>query len=162
MIKVTVNGKNEFTVEGNSLNGKPVDWDMIEIRGYTFHIISNNKSYNATLVSFNAEEKIMTLNVNGNDYEVSIKDKTDLLLQQLGINSKSSSSVQSIKAPMPGLIISVSVKAGDEVKKGDLLLILEAMKMENAIKSPRDGKIRQVNIELKQPVEKNQTLIEFE
>ena len=104
----------------------------------------------------------MVLNVNGTDYEVSIKDKNDLLLQQLGISVKSSSAVQFIKAPMPGLIINVSVNPGDEVKKGDTLLILEAMKMENVIKSPRDGKVKKVNVSLRNAVEKNQVLLEFE
>lgn len=162
MIKATINGKKEFTVEGTNLSGDAIDWDLIEVRENTFHIIKDNKSYNATLISFNAEEKTMVLNVNGNEYEISIKDKNDLLLQQLGINAKSSSAVQFIKAPMPGLIINVSVNVGDEVKKGDTLLILEAMKMENVIKSPRDGKIKKVNIELKKAVEKNQVMLEFE
>jgi biotin carboxyl carrier protein len=63
---------------------------------------------------------------------------------------------------MPGLIISISTSAGDEVQKGDVLLILEAMKMENVIKSPRGGKIKKVNVALRQPVEKNQVIIEFE
>lgn len=162
MIKATINGKQEFTVEGNSLNGTEIDWDLLELRNDTFHIIKDNKSYNATLISFNAEEKTMVLNVNGNDYEVSIKDKNDLLLQQLGISVKTSSAIQLLKAPMPGLIINVSVNAGDEVKKGDTLLILEAMKMENVIKSPRDGKIKKVNVELRKAVEKNQVMLEFE
>lgn len=162
MIKATINGKQEFTVEGNSLNGTVVDWDLLELRNDTFHIIKDNKSYNATLISFNVEEKTMMLNVNGNDYEVSIKDKNDLLLQQLGISVKTSSAIQLLKAPMPGLIINVSVNVGDEVKKGDTLLILEAMKMENVIKSPRDGKIKKVNIELRKAVEKNQVMLEFE
>lgn len=162
MIKATINGKQEFTVEGNSLNGTAIEWDLLELRNDTFHIIKDNKSYNATLISFNAEEKTMVLNVNGNDYEVSIKDKNDLLLQQLGISAKTSSAVQLLKAPMPGLIINVSVNVGDEVKKGDTLLILEAMKMENVIKSPRDGKIKKVNVELRKAVEKNQVMLEFE
>src|ERR1039457_381215 len=123
MIKATVNGKKEFAIEKNSVDGVEVPWDMIEFRENTFHIIRNNKGYNATLVSFNPEEKTMVINVNGNDYEVSIKDKYDLLMQQLGINSKISSAVQNIKAPMPGLIINISVGEGAEVKKGDSLLI---------------------------------------
>ena len=162
MIKATINGKKEFTVEGINLNGTAVDWDLIEVRENTFHIIKDRKSYNATLISFNAEEKTMVLNVNGNDYEISVKDKNDLLLQQLGISAKTSSAVQFIKAPMPGLIINVSVNVGDEVKKGDTLLILEAMKMENVIKSPRDGKIKKVSVELRKAVEKNQVMLEFE
>ncbi len=162
MIKATINGKQEFTVDGKNLNGTSIDWDLIEVRDNTFHIIKDNKGYNATLVSYNPEEKTMVLNVNGTDYEVSIKDKNDLLLQQLGISVKSSSAVQFIKAPMPGLIINVSVNPGDEVKKGDTLLILEAMKMENVIKSPRDGKVKKVNVSLRNAVEKNQVLLEFE
>ncbi len=161
MIKATINGKKEFSVGDNELNGQAVEWDIIEVRDNTFHILKDNKSYNATLISFSAEEKTMVINVNGNDYEISIKDKYDLLLQQLGITAKSASAVQSIKAPMPGLIINVVAKEGDEVKKGDTLLILEAMKMENVLKSPRDGVIKKVKAELKQTVEKNQVLIEF-
>ena len=162
MIKATVNGKTEFSIEKNALDGVPVEWDMIEVHDNTFHILRDNKGYNATLISFNAEEKTMVINVNGNDYEITIKDKYDLLMQQLGINSKAGAIVQNIKAPMPGLIINISVKEGDEVKKGDALLILEAMKMENVIKSPRDGKIKKLNVQLKQAMEKNQVMLEFE
>lgn len=162
MIKATVNKKAEFTIDKNLVNGKENEWDLVEFRENTFHVIKDNKGYNAMLVSFNAEEKTMVLNVNGNDYEISVKDKNDLLLQQLGINVKSSSVIQSIKAPMPGLIINVSANAGDDVKKGDTLLILEAMKMENVIKSPRDGKVKKINVQLKQAVEKNQVMLEFE
>ena len=63
---------------------------------------------------------------------------------------------------MPGLIIKIWVNEGDEVKKGDALLILEAMKMENVIKSPRDGKVKKLNVQLKQAMEKNQVMLEFE
>ncbi len=162
MIKATVNGKKEFSIEGKQLNGESVEWDLIEIRKNSFHIIRDHKGYNATLVSFNAEEKSMIINVNGTDYEIIIKDKYDLLLQQLGINSKSSTTTQLVKAPMPGLIIQIMATESEEVKKGDSLLILEAMKMENVIKSPRDGKIKKIHIALKQAVEKNQVLVEFE
>jgi biotin carboxyl carrier protein len=162
MIKATVNGKKEFTIEKDSVDGVEVSLDMVEFRENTFHILKDNKGYNATLISFNTEEKTMVINVNGNDYEVSIKDKYDLLMQQLGINSKTISAVQNIKAPMPGLIINISVQEGAEVKKGDSLLILEAMKMENVIKSPRDGKIKKISVQLRAAVEKNQVMLEFE
>ena len=162
MIKATVNGKKQFAIEKNTMDGQEIQWDLIEFRENIFHIIKGDKGYSATLISFNAEEKTMVVNVNGNDYEIAIKDKHDLLLQQLGINAKSSTAVQNIKAPMPGLIIQIAATEGAEVKKGDALLILEAMKMENVIKSPRDGKIKKVHVQLKQPVEKNQLMLEFE
>lgn len=162
MLKATVNKKTEFTIDKNNVNGTENVWDLVEFKENTFHVIKDNKGYNAMLVSYSAEEKSMVINVNGNDYEIAIKDSNDLLLQQLGIATKSSSVVQFIKAPMPGLIINVSVSEGTEVKKGDTLLILEAMKMENVIKSPRDGKVKKVNVQLKQAVEKNQVMLEFE
>mgnify|MGYP006195613139 FL=1 len=161
MIKATVNGK-EFTVDGKNLDGNPVEWDLLEVRDNTFHIIMNNKGYSAVLVSNNPEEKTMTINVNGNDYEIAVKDKYDILLQQMGISAKSSTTVNNIKAPMPGLIVNILAPEGTEVRKGDGLLILEAMKMENAIKSPRDGKIKKVHVQLRQAVEKNQVLLDFE
>lgn len=161
MIKATVNGK-EFTVDGKNLDGNLVEWDLLEVRDNTFHIIMNNKGYSAVLVSHNPDEKTMTINVNGNDYEIAVKDKYDILLQQMGISAKSSTTVNNIKAPMPGLIVNILAPEGTEVRKGDGLLILEAMKMENAIKSPRDGKIKKVHVQLRQAVEKNQVLLDFE
>jgi biotin carboxyl carrier protein len=161
MIKATVNGK-EYTIDGKNMDGNPVEWDLLEVRDNTFHIIMNNKGYSAVLVSHNPEEKTMTINVNGNDYEIAVKDKYDILLQQMGISAKSSTTVNNIKAPMPGLIVNILAPEGTEVKKGDGLLILEAMKMENAIKSPRDGKIKKVHVQLRQAVEKNQVLLDFE
>lgn len=161
MIKAKVSGK-EYTIDGKNMDGNPVEWDLLEVRDNTFHIIMNNKGYSAVLVSHNPDEKTMTINVNGNDYEIAVKDKYDILLQQMGISAKSSTTVNNIKAPMPGLIVNILAPEGTEVKKGDGLLILEAMKMENAIKSPRDGKIKKVHVQLRQAVEKNQVLLDFE
>ena len=67
----------------------------------------------------------------------------------------------SIKAPMPGLILEINVKVGQEVKEDEPLLILEAMKMENIITSPRDGIIKSISVNKTDAVEKNQLLIEF-
>ncbi len=162
MIKATINTHKEFEVDHHSLNGEVVEFDLVKSSGNNFHIIKNNTGYAATLISYNPEEKLMIIRVNDTEYEVKIQDKTDLLLQKLGINTTASSAVSNVKAPMPGLIINIAVKPGDEVTKGDTLLILEAMKMENVIKSPRDGKIKKINTELRKAVEKNHILIEFE
>ena len=69
--------------------------------------------------------------------------------------------LDNLKAPMPGLIHSLKVEAGQEVKKGDPLLILEAMKMENIIKSPGEGIVKEIHVEEKNSVEKNALLITF-
>ncbi len=162
MIQATVNGKNTRTIDGNKIDGVEYEWDLLSLENNNFHIIKDNQSYRATVVSINHEEKTMLISVNGNDYEIGIKDKYDLLLQQMGISAKSSAKINNFKAPMPGLIREIMAAAGAEVSKGDILLILEAMKMENALKSPRDGKIKKVNITVGNAVEKGQILIEFE
>ncbi len=67
-----------------------------------------------------------------------------------------------LRAPMPGLIVKVEIEIGQDVKKGDGLIIIEAMKMENELKAAYSGKIKAINVQTGQPVEKNQILIEFE
>lgn len=92
------------------------------------------------------------VNVNGNVYEVSLEliDENDVKTApaapaaQPAVSAASGAGEQ-IKAPMPGNILAVNVSVGSQVKRGDVLMILEAMKMENEIMSPRDGKITAVN-----------------
>jgi biotin carboxyl carrier protein len=162
MIQATINGKMTHTIAGNIINGTDYEWDILHVQGNNFHIIKDNISYNATVVNINHEEKTMVIAINGTDYEVSIKDKYDLLLQQMGITATSSAQVNKFKAPMPGLIREIIATEGASVQKGDILLILEAMKMENALKSPRDGQIKKIHAITGNAVEKGQVLIEFE
>jgi len=68
---------------------------------------------------------------------------------------------RALKAPMPGLIVKVEVEPGQQVKKGDGLVIIEAMKMENELKAAHPGTIKEIKIKAGQAVEKNQALIEF-
>jgi biotin carboxyl carrier protein len=83
------------------------------------------------------------------------------LLEKMGISAANAGKVNNIKAPMPGLIITLKVAVGDTVKAGDQLLILEAMKMENILKSPGDGVVKKIKVKKGDSVEKNQVLIEF-
>ena len=66
-----------------------------------------------------------------------------------------------VNAPLAGTVVKVLVKPGQAVAEGETIIILEAMKMENSIKSPGDGLVKAVNVSLKQSVEKNQVLIQF-
>ena len=119
--------------KGITLNGSPLEWDIIQLDSGSYHIIKDDKSYNIALESWNKEEKIAQFKVNGRTVQVEVKDKLDMLLKELGMDKLASAQVNDVKAPMPGLILSMSVSEGQEVKKGDPLLILEAMKMENVI-----------------------------
>ncbi len=110
------------------INGKKVDADIQQLQPSVFHILNDLKSYNAEVVSFNRENKIAEVKVNGNIYTVEAKDQFDILLDQLGLSALNTARVSEIKAPMPGLVLKLFVSGGTEVKKGDNLFILEAMK----------------------------------
>jgi biotin carboxyl carrier protein len=164
MYSATVNQKKFeiITEEGNLiLDGQPLNWDMVKISGAYFHILYQNKSYRAEVVSADPVTKIFTIKINGHLCTVRLSDKLDLLLEKMGMNVAAGSKINSIKAPMPGLIIDLKINAGDPVKPGDQLLILEAMKMENIIKSPGEGIVKKVNVKKGDSVEKGQVLIEF-
>lgn len=151
----------EFSGEGFVVDGKPIRWDISEIQDGYFHILMNNRSYRAEVIESDATGKNIVVKINGRHYPLVIKDKFDLLLEKLGMNSNAAAKVNSVRAPMPGLIIGLKVKDGDSVKTGDTLLILEAMKMENIIKAPGDATVKSVKVGMGEGVEKNQVLIEF-
>ncbi len=98
----------------------------------------------------------------GHIYRVKIQDKNDLLIDQMGYTQTPGTKSEHIKAPMPGLVLEIKVKSGDQVKQGDSLIVLEAMKMENVLKAHHDGTVRVVNVEKGQAVDKGQVLIEIE
>ena len=84
------------------------------------------------------------------------------MLKQLGMESAFGNKIKDIKAPMPGLVLNILVYEGLEVSKGDNILVLEAMKMENIIKSPSNGKISKILVSPGGKVEKNQILVQFD
>lgn len=162
MLKIKVNGKYDFQIEKNVLKSKEIHPDIIQIKDKHFHILLENKSYSAEVVSADFFAKKFLIKVNGNNYSVEAKDKFDELLKQLGMDNLSSAKINEIKAPMPGLVLKVLTKEGDEIKKGDSVLILEAMKMENVLKSPGEGKVKSLKAKAGDKVEKNQVLVVFE
>jgi biotin carboxyl carrier protein len=164
MYKALVEGKTfeiEPSEQGFLVNEEPVSWDVENLGEGYLHILYNNKSYRAEVVKAEHATKSFVIKINGRTYSVQLKDRFDLLLEKMGMNASAVSKVNNIKAPMPGLIIDLKVQNGDVVKPGDILLILEAMKMENIIKSPGEGVVKSVKIKKGESVEKNQVLIEF-
>lgn len=151
----------EKTDDSTLVNQNPIDWDLKWIGDRNVHLIRGNESIEAELLSFDRETKTIQIRLGYKTATLQVKDRFDILLEQMGMNTAGSGALKNIKAPMPGLILDLKVKPGDEVKKGDVVLILEAMKMENIIKSPGDGIVKEVKVSLKQSVEKNQVLIQF-
>jgi len=141
------------------LDGVNVPLDIIKIREGMYHLIAGHRCYTAEVLAADYATKTFTLRINGVTQQVEVKDDYDILLHQLGMDVQPAGVINEIKAPMPGMVLSILVKENDEIKKGDPLLVLEAMKMENVLKSPGNGVIRKINVKEKQAVEKNQVLI---
>lgn len=168
MYKAKINNKEfEITFKGNSnktgeVSGNAFNIDILKKNNKSFHILSKNKSFNINILDVNYETKIVNLRINSNTYEVEIKDDLDELLNKMGIKNQNIKIEKELKSPMPGLITNILVNIGDTVKKGDNLLILEAMKMENNLKAENDGIVKDIVVTKGNSVEKKQVLIIFE
>jgi biotin carboxyl carrier protein len=146
-----------------TVNGKSYKLELLERKRDEYVFLANGKKVRIMADDDGqALDKRWDIWVNGRKYSVQLRDKLDVLLDQMGMNKVSEQAVKELKAPMPGLVFDIKVKEGDEVKKDDPLLILEAMKMENIIKSPGNGVVKQIKVEKGKAVEKNDLLIVFE
>jgi biotin carboxyl carrier protein len=165
MLFAKINGHRSLEIDLSEttprIDGAPFPADVVRISEDRFHIISQGQSFNAEVIEINKQSKTVTVKINGATQVVQLKDKFDLLLDKLGMNTSANTKMNNVKAPMPGLIIDLRVSVGQTIQAGDSLLILEAMKMENIIKSAGDGVVKRVNVKKGDSVEKGQVLIEF-
>jgi acetyl/propionyl-CoA carboxylase alpha subunit len=166
MYKITVNDTNTIPVDQGKdsifiVNERALQPDIVEVQPGMFSILLNNKSYNAEVVHHDKSEKTFLIKINNNQYKIQVQDRYDELLKELGMDALHAKKVSDLKAPMPGLVVEVAVSEGQEIKKGDKLVVLEAMKMENILKSPADGVVKKVNVKKGNTVEKNEVLILF-
>ena len=137
--------------------------DMIyDANASQYHILKEGKSHRAQLSHNPINPKEITILLNGTEHIVTIKDAVDQMVDDMGLSIVEDATAGDIMAPMPGLILDIMVSAGDTVAKGDSLLILEAMKMENVIKAEADGIVKSVSLAKGDTVEKNQLIIEME
>lgn len=158
LYKLTVNNAEAFEISTESLS----QLDAVGTGTNIFHILKEATPYQAEIIHTDFTNKNYTVKVNNNTYTVAIADSLDLLIKAMGFTSGASKQVSIIKAPMPGLVLEINVHIGQEVNENDPLLILEAMKMENSILSPRSGSIKSIAVSKGQAVDKGQLLIEFE
>jgi biotin carboxyl carrier protein len=167
MYTITVSENRTLTlVPGNEKNTGTIDGaafqvDILDLGHGHLHVLKDNKSWNVEVVSVDRESKMVGVKVNGTIYNVSLRDRFDQLLKELGMESSGGKTHSDVKAPMPGLVLEVLVSPGQEVEKDTPLLILEAMKMENVIKSPASGTIKSIGVKKGQAVEKNELLVSF-
>lgn len=157
VLKVKAN-EFSFTFEEETIEAA----DLIKKSPSEFNLIKDYRSVNAKLLEEDITGKKVKLEIDGETYEVEIKDELDQMLDQMGFSTVSTKQIKEVKAPMPGMVLEVTVQDGQEVQEGDKLLILGAMKMENSIMIHANAKIKRVTVKAGQAVEKGQILVELE
>lgn len=151
----------EFSSGGIQVDGQIVDWDLVTIGDRRFHVLMNAHSYTCEVVSADARKKSFEIKVNGVLHTAEVQDQFDELLKKLGMDKAATHKVNVIKAPMPGLVLKIMISENQDINEGDSVLILEAMKMENVIKSPGTGKVKIIKVKERDAVEKNEVLVEL-
>ena len=136
--------------------------DLIQKSPVNFHLLKHHQSVNATIMATGLDAKQLTIEVQGESFEIIIKDPLDQMLAQMGFDKVAGKQIKEIKAPMPGLVLEIAVAVGDSMTAGDKVLILGAMKMENSITIPTSAVIKRIAVSVGQAVEKGQLLVEVE
>ena len=158
---VKIGGKKKtITITNNSkisVNKKEYDFELVHLHSSIYLLKVNNKFFKIDLLKINNEKYV--LSVNGekfiSSYKSLLKEKTEKLIAKKNFNNDT----KILTAPMPGMVLEIKIKAGDRINKGDNLLILKAMKMENTIKSPFTGIIKEIFVQKNSPVEKDTKLL---
>ncbi len=136
--------------------------DIIKTSPAEFNIIRDHCCVNAKLVEASPTGKKSIIEIDGESFSIEIKDELDQVLEKMGFGLSNNKAIKEIKAPMPGLVLEIAVIDGQDVKDGDKILILEAMKMENSIMIHTAAKIKKIIVAAGQAVEKGQVLVELE
>jgi biotin carboxyl carrier protein len=141
---IMVNGK-KLTVDFNSVSGQPV-----------YSVLVDGKSFEAYVYPGEAEWEVLLM---GRQYPVEVEDEREKRLRAAAGGSVSEAGEFHLRAPMPGMVVSIPVEEGQKIEKGQVLLILESMKMQNELKAPRDGTVGRIRVKAGESVEQRQTLL---
>lgn len=166
MLQTTINNKSNFAVDQVDgqwmINDTPAALDIQVQPNGLISVLLDNKSYTATVEKVDTKSKELVLKIDGQPYTVAIKEPIDQLLSSMGLDLKAMQKIEPVKAPMPGMVLKVLVEPGQQINKGDGLLILEAMKMENVLKATGPATVKAIKINERTAVEKGTILIELE
>ena len=136
---------------------KEYDLDISQLSEHTYSLKLGNEIFHIT--STKLENSKYSFLVDGHYFESTVRTKLEEETENILKSNLNSNDEIKIKSPMPGMILRVNKNNGDKVIKGESLILLEAMKMENELKAPDDGVISQIFIEPGKSVEKNQILL---
>lgn len=136
--------------------------DLVQTGPGLYSLVHQGRSYKVLVLKRDKEAGTVRVRIGAHCHTVRLEDERSRLMQLLGIDRGARAMASELKAPMPGLVLKVLVKDGDAVKKDDPLLVLEAMKMENVIKSTGEGVVKKAHVQAGAAVEKGQLLLSFE
>lgn len=162
--EVIVNNK-EYNVEIErkeksflvKIDAEEFDVDATILKKALYSLIVSNKSY---LTNIKSEENIYLVDVNSESFEIEVLDEAAKRMAQK--KKEPEAGKQIIKAPMPGKIVKILVKEGEEVEPGSGMIVVEAMKMENELKSSSKGIVKEISVEEGVVVNAGDTLIVVE
>ncbi|MFN8382437.1 MAG: acetyl-CoA carboxylase biotin carboxyl carrier protein subunit [Anaerolineales bacterium] len=138
-------GDRLLTVDFKSISGHPV-----------YSLILDGKSYESFVYQGDEDWEVL---LRGRQFQVKIEDEREKRLKAAAGGGVAEGGEFHLKAPMPGLVVSVLVEEGQAVKKGQVMMILESMKMQNELKAPRDGVIGRVRVKAGESVEQKQSML---
>jgi len=136
---------NVFEVDFESVSGQPL-----------YSLLINGQSHEAYVYAAGDEWQVLLL---GRQYPVKVENEREKRLRGSAGGKVQESGEFQLKAPMPGLVVAIPVSEGQQIEKGQVLVILESMKMQNELKSPRAGKVERVKVKAGESVEQRQLLL---
>ena len=157
----TLDGK-EYTIEiidahHVAIDGRVQEVDFESISGQpVFSLIVDGKSYESYVYETEEGWQVLT---RGRQYNLTVEDEREKRLRAAAGGGVAESGEYHLKAPMPGLVVSLPLKEGDTVEKGQVLVILESMKMQNELKSPKAGVVGRIRVKQGETVEQRQALL---
>lgn len=150
--EIEINSEREITIDGQTL---AVDFQSMAGQP-VFSLIVDGRSYEAYVYPTDAGLQVM---LGGRLYLVAVEDERQRRLRQATHGPEVARGELLLKAPMPGLVVAIPVQDGQSVVRGDDLIILESMKMQNELKAPRDGLVSRIRVKTGDRVDQNQVLL---
>ncbi len=160
----TIDGK-EYAIEVLDekhvrLGDQVLEIDFTQVSGQPIYsLIIDGQSFEAYVHRDEEEWEVL---MSGHQYRARVEDEREKRLRLAGGGAAAQTGPYHLKAPMPGLVVAIPVSEGQEVRQGQVLLILESMKMQNELKSPRDGVVQRIRVQPGENVEQRQTLLSVE
>ncbi len=159
LLNIFIESKKDRKCKLN-ISGKTYDTSFVYITSSEIDICIGNESYYAKLSA--ADNGFTTVTINGKSFNMKRLDLLQSYISAGNGASSSSSGNNAVKSPMPGKVFKLHVSEGDKVLKGDVLLVIESMKMENRIMSTRDAVIKKVHVSINDMIEASTVLVELE